>query len=352
MAKNIQINKDINSKIKLLSKSFGFDVCKVTKPEISIDIQKKYEKFLSKKLHGEMKWLDKTSHRRKSPINLWPNAKSAIVLGLNYGPKKNPLSKNENLDIGNISVYANDEDYHKVFKGKLKRFASKLFPILNMDKRLNLKVFVDTAPLMEKPLAQLAGLGWQGKHTNLVSKDFGSWLFLGVILLNKKIPIDNSEKNHCGSCRACLDVCPTDAFIRPYEIDPRKCISYLTIEFSGKISTSLMDKIGNKIYGCDDCLSVCPWNKFAKFSSEIKFQEKDKDLDLTSLLRLDEHNFKKQFSKSPIKRIGREKFIRNCCIAAGNSKNKKHQEQLYFLLKNESSKIIKHSARWAFNKLR
>ena len=238
-----QNNEQIKTKINLLSKSFGFDVCKITKPEIPNQIQKQFQKFLKNKLYGEMDWLKKTEYRRKSPINLWPEAKSAIILGLNYGPRNNPLLKNKKNDLGNISVYANGEDYHKVFKGKLKRFASKLFPILNKDKLLDLKVFVDTAPLLEKPLAQLAGLGWQGKHTNLVSKEFGSWLFLGVILLNKDIPIDLPENDHCGSCKACLDICPTEAFIAPYEIDPRKCISYLTVEYSGKISEMFMEKM-------------------------------------------------------------------------------------------------------------
>ena len=346
-----QNNEDIKTKINLLSKSFGFDVCKITKPEIPNKIQKKFQKFLKNKLYGEMDWLKKTEYRRKSPINLWSEAKSAIVLGLNYGPKDNPFLKNKKNDLGNISVYANGEDYHKVFKGKLKRFASKLFPILNKDKQLDLKVFVDTAPLLEKPLAQLAGLGWQGKHTNLVSKEFGSWLFLGVILLNKEVPVDFPENDHCGSCKACLDICPTEAFIAPYEIDPRKCISYLTIEYSGKISEVFMEKMGNRIYGCDDCLAICPWNKFAKLSSEIKFYEIDKEFSLDILLSLDEFNFKKKFARSPIQRIGRERFIRNCCIAAGNSKNKIYKKQLKYLLDNEKSEIILYAANWANNRL-
>ena len=337
--------------IKQLAVEYGFDLCKITKPKLSKTIQKNLKTFIKKKFHGDMYWMENTFDRRKSPNDLWPEAKSAIVLGLNYGPKKNPIYKNKKLNFANISVYADGDDYHKVIKGKMKRFASKLFPILNKENKLDLKVFVDTAPLMEKPLAQLAGLGWQGKHTNLVSKIFGSWLFLGVILLNKEIEIDKPEKDHCGKCNACLKVCPTNAFNKPYEIDARKCISYLTIEYSGKIPNLLMEKIGNKVYGCDDCLSICPWNKFAKASSEIKFQQINKNLELSNLLNLSDEDFKKFFSKSAVKRIGRDKFIRNCCIAAGNSKNKKYLKKLKSLFNNEESDIIKHSSLWAINKL-
>ncbi len=352
MYKKIQ-KKSIVFQIKSLAKSHGFDDCRITKPKLSKYIQKNLKNFILKKHHGDMYWLESTYFRRKSPENLWPEAKTAIVLGLNYGPIKNPISKNKENNFANISVYAEGDDYHKVLKGKLKRFASQLFPIFNNNykNKLDLKVFVDTAPLMEKPLAQLAGIGWQGKHTNLVSKKFGSWLFLGVILLNQEIKIDQSEKNNCGSCTACLDVCPTNAFSKPYQIDARKCISYLTIEYSGNITDSLMDKIGNKVYGCDDCLAICPWNKFAKKSSEIKLQVVNKNLSLSYLLKLNEEDFKKTFSRSAIKRIGRDKFVRNCCIAAGNSKNKKLLKILKFLSINDQSEIVKNSSLWAIKKL-
>ena len=266
-----------------------------------------------------MSWLAETALRRSHPKNLWPDAQSAIVLGMNYGPETDPLETLAHLDVATISVYARGRDYHDLIKGRLKELAG----ILARDTDEDVKVFVDTAPLMEKPLAMAGGLGWQGKHTNLVNRDYGSWLFLGVILSAAKLDATPAELDHCGSCRACLDICPTDAFPKPYQLDARRCISYLTIEHKGPIEESLRSKMGNRIYGCDDCLAVCPWNKFAKFGQETKLKARD-DLNapaLSELAQLGEDNFRQKFSGSPIKRIGWTRFLRNVLYAIGNSQD-------------------------------
>ena len=351
VSEDLFLDKKLNEKIKILSKEFSFDVCKITKPNLDKKIQNNLKKYISNGYHGEMTWMENSFERRKSPHCLWQEAKTAIVLGVNYGPKYNPISKLNNIHQGNISVYASGDDYHKVLKGRMKQFSSKLILILKKYNKLKVKVFVDTAPLMEKPLAQIAGIGWQGKHTNLVSKDYGSWLFLGVILVNQKLYYDQSQSDLCGNCELCSEVCPTKAIVKPYELDARKCISYLTIEFKGKIPIRFRKKIGNKIYGCDDCLSVCPWNKFAKTSNEFRFKDKRYDLELSSLLKLTDNQFRKTFSRSPVKRIGRDRFIRNCCIAAGNSKNKTLIIYLKNLNKNEQSDIIKDASLWAIKEL-
>ena len=346
------VDDKLNLDIKSLSKEFKFDVCKITKPTFNKTIQNHLNEFILKGFHGEMIWFEETFDRRKSPNVLWPDAKSALVLGINYAPRKNPMLNLINKKKGNISVYAMGEDYHKLFKGKLKQFASKLKRIINRGNEIDFKVFVDTAPIMEKPLAQMAGVGWQGKHTNLVSKEFGSWLFLGVILVNQKLPYDNEVLDSCGTCQSCIDVCPTKAIVKPYKLDARKCISYLTIEYKGKIPLNYRKKIGNRIFGCDDCLAVCPWNKFAKTSYEVKFLARNYNLKLLNLLKLSDKSFRKIFSKSPLKRIGRDRFIRNCCIAAGNSEDKNLLNQLQKLSENESCEIIKESAYWAVQEIK
>lgn len=264
-----------------------------------------------------MQWMEETVERRGHPQALWPEAKSAIVVGLNYGPDCDPLWTLSQKDRATISVYARNRDYHDVIKGRLKELAG----LIARDHKADVKVFVDTAPLMEKPLAQLSGLGWQGKHTNLVSRDHGSWLFLGSILTDAALIPDMAEIDHCGSCRDCLDICPTKAFVAPYKLDARKCISYLTIEHAGPVDLALRPALGNRVYGCDDCLAVCPWNKFAQVSKEAKLQARD-DLRvprLEDLLLLDDIAFRAHFSGSPIKRIGRNRFIRNVLYAVGNS---------------------------------
>jgi epoxyqueuosine reductase len=264
-----------------------------------------------------MGWLARDPERRQSPNALWPEAKSVIVLAMNYGPDDDPLAVLERRDRGAISVYARNRDYHELIKGRLKQLAGWLHARFGAE----VKVFVDTAPLLEKPLAHQAGVGWQGKHSNLVSRDFGSWLFLGEILTDLEIEPDPPETDHCGSCRACLDICPTGAFPAPYQLDARRCISYLTIEHRGHIPRELRAPMGNRIYGCDDCLAVCPWNKFAQAGREAKLAARD-DLRapaLAELARLDDPAFRRRFSGSPIKRTGRDRFVRNVLIAIGNS---------------------------------
>ncbi len=347
----MKINNNFTNEIKNLSKEFAFDVCKITRPFLDKKVQDNLKKYISNSYHGEMNWLKDTFHRRKSPNFLWKDAKSLIILGVNYGPKTNPLKKLSKIKFGNISVYAHGEDYHKFIKGRLKQFASKLCSKFKEVKNSEIKVFVDTAPIMEKPLAQMAGLGWQGKHTNLVSKDFGSWLFLGLILIDKNLPFDKPQSDHCGNCKSCIEICPTQAIVNPYQLDSRKCISYLTIEHKGEIPLEFRKKIGNRIFGCDDCLSICPWNKFAKKTNEIKLRARNYNLKLSNLLKLKDDEFKKMFSKSSIKRIGRNRFIRNCCIAAGNSKDKSLIKSLKDLIKYEKEKIIKNSASWALQQL-
>ena len=273
--------------------------------------------YIAKGHHGSMSWIKETFERRAHPQNLWPEAKSAIIFGLNYGPDTDPLVTLEHPDLATISVYARNRDYHNIIKGRLKEIAG----LMARDTDADVKVFVDTAPLMEKPLAMAAGLGWQGKHTNLVSHDYGSWLFLGTILSAAKLPATKPQVDHCGSCRACLDICPTHAFPKPYQIDARRCISYLTIEHKGPVDIELREKMGNRIYGCDDCLAICPWNKFAQESAEIKLKARQ-DLNapsLASLAALGETEFRSHFTGSPIKRIGWPRFLRNVLYAVGNS---------------------------------
>ena len=267
-----------------------------------------------------MAWMAETFARRVDPKTLWPKARTVVMLALNYGPAVDPLVALERKDCGAISVYARNRDYHEVVKGKLKTLAAWLVAAVGPP-AAEVKVFVDTAPIMEKPLAVAAGLGWQGKHTNLVSREFGSWLFLGAIFTDLELPPDEGERDHCGTCRACLDACPTAAFPAPYKLDARRCVSYLTIEHKGTIARELRPLIGNRIYGCDDCLAACPWNKFARVGAEAKLAGRD-DLaapPLAELAALDDAAFRARFAGGPIKRIGRVRFLRNVMIAIGNS---------------------------------
>ncbi|MEL6686195.1 MAG: tRNA epoxyqueuosine(34) reductase QueG [Pseudomonadota bacterium] len=273
--------------------------------------------FVDQDRHGSMRWMKETLERRQHPQSLWPDAESAIILGMNYGPETDPLVTLGQKDRATISVYARGRDYHDVMKGRLKELAG----LLARDTGEDVKVFVDTAPLMEKPLAALAGLGWQGKHTNLLSREWGNWLFLGTILSAADLTPTPPETDHCGSCRACLDICPTNAFPAPYQLDARRCISYLTIEYDGPVDPELRPLMGNRIYGCDDCLAICPWNKFAQAGQETKLAARD-DLTaptLSELADLGETGFRQRFAGSPIKRIGWAKFLRNVLYAIGNS---------------------------------
>ncbi|MEP6343053.1 MAG: tRNA epoxyqueuosine(34) reductase QueG [Maricaulaceae bacterium] len=309
---------------------------------------KRLKSFVDQDYHGDMAWMKETLERRQHPRSLWPDAKSALVLGFNYGPDHDPMDNLSRSEIGNISVYARGRDYHDIMKGRLKEVAG----LLARDTEQDVKIFVDTAPLMEKPLAMLAGLGWQGKHTNLVSRDFGSWLFIGTILSAAPLTPTPVEVDHCGSCTACLDICPTDAFPAPYKLDARKCISYLTIEFKGVVPIPLREKMGNRIYGCDDCLAVCPWNKYAKAAQDIKIQAREalNAPDLRDLAALDDKAFRALFSGSPIKRIGRDQFIRNVLYAIGNSGRGELKNTAQDHLRAQSP-IIRNAAKWAVQKL-
>lgn len=304
--------------------------------------------FIEQNYHGKMTWMAETQERRSDPRNMWPAARSAVILGMNYGPEIDPLANLEHGEKATISVYARNRDYHDIMKGRLKELAG----LLARDTEGDVKVFVDTAPLMEKPLAQISGLGWQGKHTNLISRDHGSWLFIGSILTDIALTPSKPEIDHCGTCRACLDICPTDAFPGPYQLDARKCISYLTIEFDGKVEEKLREKMGNRIYGCDDCLAVCPWNKYAKTASEAKLQAKAElsAPDLADLLALDDQAFRKKFAGSPIKRIGRNQFIRNVLYAIGNSGQPALSDAAQTFC-NDDDPVIADAAKWATGRL-
>lgn len=299
-----------------------------------------------------MSWMAETSARRSNPKVLWPDVRSVIMLAMNYGPdaasESDPLAHLDDPDSGGISVYARNRDYHDVIKGRLKELASFLVSRGGGD----VKVFVDTAPVMEKPLAEAAGLGWQGKHTNLVSRRLGSWFFLGSIFTTLELPPSDAERDHCGSCRACLDSCPTDAFPQAYQLDARRCISYLTIEHPGAIPNEFRRAMGNRIYGCDDCLAACPWNKFASKAREAKLIARE-DLNspgLAELLTLDDAGFRKLFSGSPVKRIGRNRFLRNVLIAAGNASNTRFVPAIVAHL-DDPDEMVRGAAVWALGQL-
>jgi epoxyqueuosine reductase len=295
-----------------------------------------------------MVWMETTAERRASPLALWPDVRSVIMLGLNYGPDEDPLAILKRKDRAAISTYAKGDDYHELIKSRLKEVARWL--IANAGGEV--KVFVDTAAVMEKPLATKAGLGWQGKHTNLVSRQFGSWLFLGSIFTTLELPADKSEPDNCGTCRACLDICPTAAFPEPYRLDARRCISYLTIEHKGPIPRDLRALMGNRIYGCDDCLAVCPWNKFAAQGREAKLAAREslRAPTLAELARLDDAQFRSVFAKTSIKRTGRDRFVRNVLIAIGNSGDAALGVEAERLL-DDGSPLVRGAAVWALGKL-
>ena len=301
---------DLKAALASEARALGFDCVGVTSPDAIAEAAGHFRAFLDTGAHGEMDWLAANPERRADPRRLWPAVRSVIMLGVNYGPDENPLAILESRTSGAISVYAQGDDYHDLIKKRLKALARWLVATSGGE----VKVFVDTAAVMEKPLAQAAGLGWQGKHTNLVSREFGSWLFLGAIFTTLDLPRDDADADHCGSCQACLDVCPTSAFPAPYTLDARRCISYLTIESKAAIPHEFRKAIGNRIYGCDDCLAVCPWNKFAQEGREAKLAAR-KDLrapSLDELARLDDATFRARFTKSPVKRIGRDRFVPTC----------------------------------------
>ena len=299
------------------------------------------DQFIQDGFMGDMGWIAETRDRRLAPNAMWDEAKTAIVMVMNYGPDHDPMENIAKTDCGNVSVYARGRDYHDVIKGKLKQIAGRIAA----REQVAVKVFVDTAPLMEKPLAAKAGLGWQGKHTNLVSRAYGSWLFLGVILTDADWVEPIEGQDHCGSCTKCLDICPTNAFPEPYRLDARRCISYLTIEHKGVIPHVFREGIGNRIFGCDDCLAVCPWNRFAVEGHEMKLKAKAEliDPDLGELLALDDDSFRAKFAATPVRRAGYERFMRNVIIAVGNSNNSNYINKLKDYLNSEYELISAHA---------
>lgn len=339
---------ELKDQIRAHSADAGFDIVRFTTPGAIPMAGKRLMKFLTEGRHGDMEWMETTAERRRDPNSLWSEARSVIVLGLNYGPELDPLNALNETSNGVVSVYARGKDYHDLIKKKLKRVAGWL----HREQGCDVKVFVDTAPVMEKPLAEAAGAGWQGKHTNLVSREFGSWLFLGSIFTTEILEPDEAEKDHCGACRSCLDICPTNAFPGPYELDARRCISYLTIEYQGHISMEFRAPMGNRIFGCDDCLAVCPWNKFAQKSREARLAARDEtdNPPLSQLLVMDDAAFRTRFAGTPVKRTGRDRFLRNVLIAAGNSGDTTLVSKVDQLL-SDASPLVRAMAVWAASRL-
>lgn len=326
----------------------GFDLCRITRPDSIPKAPERLTTFLSDEHHGTMDWMAETRERRGDPKALWSEVRSIVMFAMNYGPEEDPRGILEKPDKAAISVYARNRDYHDVIKGRLKEIATRFAARAGED----VKVFVDTAPVMEKPLGEAAGIGWQGKHTNLVSRTHGSWLFLGSLFTTADLAFDEAERDYCGSCRACLDACPTAAFPAPYRLDARRCISYLTIEHKGPIAPEFRSLIGNRIYGCDDCLAACPWNKFAASASEMKLKAREdlKEPSIAFLLTLDDRAFRAFFSGSPVKRIGRDRFVRNVLIAAGNSGDRGFIDQCRSL-SADASPVVRGMAIWALKRL-
>jgi epoxyqueuosine reductase len=344
----ISTSEPIEGRLRRQAAEVGFDVCGFTSVERAWPASVRLAEFVAAGRHGSMAWMETTAERRAHPRAMWANARSAIVLGVNYGPTEDPLDRLKRPTRAAISVYAQGDDYHELIKKRLKTLAHWLVAA----RPCEVKVFVDTAPLMEKPLAQAAGVGWQGKHTNLVSRTFGSWLFLGAILTDAALTPDASETDHCGACRACLDICPTGAFPAPYQLDARRCISYLTIEYDGPIPEPFRAALGNRVYGCDDCLAVCPWNKFASAAREAALQARSAltDPPLDALAALDEAGFRALFAKTAVKRIGRARFVRNVLYAIGNSGDAALAPAARARLTDESE-TVREAAAWALAQL-
>ncbi|WP_340107246.1 tRNA epoxyqueuosine(34) reductase QueG [Pikeienuella sp. HZG-20] len=340
---------DLRAALEERARAEGFAAIGVTRPDAMIEeTEPALAGFLAAGRHGEMGWMAERTAWRGSPAALWPAARSVIMLAEDYGPSSDPLALLDRKDRGAISVYARGRDYHDVVKKRLKRLGRWLVAETGAE----IKVFVDTAPVMEKPLAEAAGLGWRGKHTNLVSREFGSWVFLGAIFTTLDLPPDARHEDRCGGCRRCLDICPTAAFPAPYQLDARRCISYLTIELKGPIPREMRPLIGNRIYGCDDCLAICPWNKFARLASEIRYRENPALTApaLAELSALDDAAFRALFSGSPVKRIGRARFIRNVLVAIGNSGDPALAPAAQARLADEAP-LVRGAAVWALSRL-
>ncbi len=327
----------------------GFAACRVTRPDAVPELPARLAEFVAEGRHGQMGWMAERMAWRGDPAALWPAARSVVMLAEPYTPAHDPLALLAQRDRGVISSYALNRDYHDLVKKRLKRVGRWL---LEQAPGEEIKVFVDTAPVMEKPLAQAAGLGWQGKHTNLLSRELGNWFFLGAIFTTVELEPDSPENEHCGSCTACLDICPTDAFPAPFQLDARRCISYLTIEHAGPVDVALRAKMGNRIYGCDDCLAACPWNKFAVAATELRYAARDDLLapDLAALAALDDAGFRAKFSGSPIKRIGRNRFVRNVLYAIGNSGDPRFRPVARDLL-DDPDPAVADAADWALARL-
>ena len=331
----------------------GFDAvgfaAATLKPEARAERLAQLTQFVELGFQGDMGWLGEHTPERVDPATLWPGAKTVVSVAMNYGPTHDPRTLQDEPTLGAISVYAQGRDYHEVMKTKLKALGRFIWD----NYRHSIKVFVDTAPLMEKPSAQAAGHGWQGKHTNLVSRQFGSWLFLGELLLSAELPTDAAESDHCGQCRACLDACPTAAFPAPYRLDARRCISYLTIEHEGAIDREFRAALGNRIYGCDDCLAACPWNKFAKTAQEAAFLPRPELTapTLVALAALDDAGFRRRFAGTAIKRIGRDRFVRNVAYALGNSGARETALPAVERLLVDASPLVRGAAVWALQRL-
>ena len=343
------VPSSLSSRLTQTAHSAGFDIVRVTTPDAIGAAGARLNAFLVEGRHGSMEWMAEHADRRADPRVLWPEARSVVMLGLSYAPSENPIATGVAPDRGVISAYARGRDYHDIVKKGLKSVAR----LLAAETGAGVKVFVDTAPLMEKPLAQAAGIGWQGKHTNLVSRTAGgSWLFLGAILTTAELPPDAGETDHCGSCRRCLDACPTDAFPAPYQLDARRCIAYLTIEHKGPIPHEFRRAIGNRVFGCDDCLAVCPWNKFAEAACDQRLAAKAEtdNPPLADLLTLDDAQFRLRFAGTPIKRTGRDRFVRNVLIAAGNAGDRTLIPCVLDLL-TDASPVVRGAAVWALSRL-
>ncbi|WP_404400733.1 tRNA epoxyqueuosine(34) reductase QueG [Pelagibacterium halotolerans] len=341
-------NERIVSELQDRAEALGFDALGIAAADARPDLKEKLEAALEMGWHGDMDWMAETKSRRADPQTLWPDAKSIVVVGINYGPNQDPMDRLKDKGLGNISVYAQSRDYHDVVKGKLKELAG----LLARRAGAEVKVFVDTAPLMEKPLAEAAGIGWQGKHSVLVSREFGSWLFLGAILTDAQLPANDPHPESCGSCTRCLDVCPTDAFPAPFKLDARKCLAYLNNEHRGQIPLQYRKPMGNRVFGCDDCLAVCPWNKFASRARETRLQAKNAlaHTRLADLLALDDGAFRALFAGTPVRRLGSARFLRNCLVAAGNSGDSGLVDKIAVHLRHESP-LVRGMAVWAARQL-
>ncbi len=337
----------LKNRLTAAAREMGFAALGICAPDATPETAGRLREFLADGRHGQMGWLAEREAWRGSAAALWPQARSVIMLADTYSPETDPLDILNHPDRAAISVYAQGKDYHDLIKKRLKRLGRWLIGQTPCE----IKVFVDTAPVMEKPLAQAAGLGWQGKHTNLLSRDLGNWFFLGAIFTTLDLPKDQPEDSHCGTCTACLDICPTGAFPAPYQLDARRCISYLTIEHHGPVDPDLRPLMGNRIYGCDDCLAVCPWNKFARAATEIGYQPRVGAPQLADLATLDDATFRARFARSPIKRIGRNRFVRNVLYAIGNSQLAGLRPAAEALL-NDTDETVADAARWAVMRLR